>query len=163
MFFKKLNTNYVGQESIVSYRWKTQRFQVFEKVIMTKDSCSFHVYGLSLDSHRTDPSPSGPQWDLHATQIFPSHLCSILFPFVLGACETLFLQSSVSLMNDFPNISIKPPLHQFSDQQTLQMFYFDQIYQCKRVHLIEGSMNFKSLKLVMLFIGGIHWQNAIVK
>lgn len=120
---------------------KMQRFQVFEEVIMTKDSCSFCVYGLSLDSHRTDPSPSAPQWALHATQIFPSHLCSILFPLVLGACETLFLQSSVSLMNDFPNISITPPLHQFLDQQTLQMVYFDQIYQCKRVHLIEGSMN----------------------
>lgn len=140
-----------------------QRFQVFEEVITTKDSCSFRVYGLSLESHSTDPGPSGPQWALHATQMFLSHLRSILFPFVSGACESLLLQASVSVMNDFPNISITPPLHQFSDQQTLQMVYFDQIYQCKRVHLIEESMNFKSLNIVMLFIGGIHWQNAIVK
>ena len=87
----------------------------------------------------------------------------IFFQFILGACETLLLQSSVSLMNDFPDISITPPLHQFSDQQPLQMVYVNQIYQCVRLYLIEESVNFKFLKIVMLFTGGIHWQNANVK
>lgn len=83
----------------------------------------------------------------------------VFFQFILGACETLLLQSSVSLMNDFPDISITPPLHQFSDQQPLQMVYFNQIYQCVRLYLIEESMNFKFLKNCHAF----HWWYSLTK
>ena len=47
---------------------KMQKFQVFEEVIMKKDSCSFCVYGLSLDSHKTDPGLSRP----NQNSAFPS-------------------------------------------------------------------------------------------
>lgn len=119
---------------------------------MKKGSCSSCIYDLSYISHGIESGPSRTQWDLHAACMLPLHLCSgilsIYLEILWNLTPAVFQPPWWMTFQTFP----LQPFTSISGQQVPQMVYFEQIYQCRRLHLVEESVNWLFLIIITFFI-----------